>query len=500
MPAVSIGPGAPAPSGYERFFGFNEPPFSLAVNTRFRFESASHREALSQVSYALERREPIVVVTGEIGTGKTMLCRTVVERLPRKTFLSIVNDPMLERDDLLKRILEDFGVISSAGGAAVVRTSRHDLVHALEKFLASLGQLEAHAVVILDEAQHIRADVLEEMRLLANMHDSRGTLLQIVLVGQPSLRALLDARELEQLRQRIARFVSLDSLSDDEVRRYIAHRLTVARETPTTSNAPGARDLAVAVAQWNEVSRPVTFTDEAVAAVARISRGVPRVVNLVCDRALETASAQQSRTVGVSHVSAAASLLQLPADEDPIAGAAPPGAGVLSAGGAAASDAASSARYRLVGAMAAVVIVAIVAIVAAAALIGGRAMKPSATAEPPAAAIASPPPAVTPPPAAAPPPSPSPPPEAHSSAAPPDTASPGGESYELVVASFRTEARATEVAKQIAAMGQKVRQRSLGGWQQVLAGPFASKAAADEAQQQLYRAGFGEAVIVRENR
>src|SRR5262249_8069858 len=324
MPTVSIGigQGAAAAGGYERFFGFAEPPFSLAVNTRFRFESASHREALAQVSYALERREPIIVVTGEIGTGKTLLCRTVVERLPRRTFLSVIDDPMLEREDLLKRILEDFGVISS-GGAGVAQTSRHELVNALEKFLASLGQLDAHAVVVLDEAQHVRADVLEEIRLLANVHDSRGTLLQIVLVGQPRLRVLLDVRELEQLRQRISRFVSLDSLSDDEVKQYISHRLSVARGTATSSSVPGARDLAAALADWHEEGRLATFTDDAMTAIARISRGVPRIVNLVCDRALETAYAQESKTVDVSHVNAAASALQLTDHENQFAEAAP---------------------------------------------------------------------------------------------------------------------------------------------------------------------------------
>ena len=488
MRPVRIIEEAPASSGYERFFGFTEPPFSLAVNTRFRFDSASHREALSQISYALERREPIVVVTGEIGTGKTLLCRTVVERLPRRTFLSVINDPKLGRDDLLKRILEDFGVISS-GAVGVVQTSRHDLVHALEKFLASLGQLDAHAVVILDEAQHVGADVLEELRLLANIHDSRGTLLQIVLVGQPSLRAVLDARELEQLRQRITRFVSLDSLSHDEVKEYIAHRLTVAREAPTSSNVPGARDLAVAIAEWNEVSRPLTFTDEAIAAVAQISRGVPRVVNLLCDRALEAAFAQQMRTVGAAHLNTAASLLQLPAGEKPFAGSAQTDA-------AEAPRAPSSSRRLLAGAAAAGFVVAF----AAAVWIGGRAMKPGPAAQPPSAVAAPTPPPATPPHAADPAPTQTAPAREPSPAAQGSTTPPGGESYELVVASFRTEARATEVATQIAAMGQKVRQRSLGGWQQVLAGPFASKEAADEAQQQLNRAGFTQTVMVRENR
>jgi general secretion pathway protein A len=517
---VSIGRATAASSGYDRFFGFVEPPFSLAVNTRFRFESASHREALSQVSYALERREPIVVVTGEIGTGKTLLCGTVLERLPRRTFLSVINDPMLARDDLLRRILEGFGVISSAG-AAVAQTSRHELVHALEKFLASLGQIDAHAVVMFDEAQHVRADVLEEIRLLANVQDSRGTLLQIVLVGQPSLRELVNAPELAQLRQRITRFVSLDSLSGDEVKHYIAHRLTVARETPATSNVPGAPDLASAFADWNTLNGPATFSDEAVSAVARISRGVPRIVNLVCDRALESAFAQQSRTVSAPHVRTAASLLQLPSGEnriaevastaataEPAAAAAPgalawqpaaaaPDASAVSE--AAVSPAAGSrSRRRLIA------VAAAIAIGAAGGWFGIRAINPSRIGEPPPATTTS-----TTPPAAAPPRASEPLPPALPAAAPaerrptasqPSTTPAGGESVDILVASFRTEARATEVASQIAAMGYKVRQRSVGSWQQVLTGPFASREVAGEAQQELSRAGFTDTVLVRENR
>src|SRR3954471_17538465 len=99
--------------GYEQFFGLREPPFSLAPNPRYLFESASHAGVLQQLTYAIERREPLLVVTGEIGTGKTLLCRTVLERLDRKTFVSVINDPLLERDDLLKQMLQDFGVIST---------------------------------------------------------------------------------------------------------------------------------------------------------------------------------------------------------------------------------------------------------------------------------------------------------------------------------------------------------------------------------------------------
>src|ERR1700719_624678 len=135
--------------GYEGFFGLTETPFSLAPNPRFLFESASHAAALAQVAYALERREPLVVITGEIGTGKTLLCRTVLQRLERKTFLSVINDPQLERDDLLKQLLQDFGVISK-DRTRLTTPSRHDLLQTLQAFLTSLLAIQAHAVVIID--------------------------------------------------------------------------------------------------------------------------------------------------------------------------------------------------------------------------------------------------------------------------------------------------------------------------------------------------------------
>src|SRR6478672_5087260 len=119
---------------YEPFFGFSESPFSLAPDPRFLFASASHSAALAQVAYALERREPLVVITGEIGTGKTLLCRTVLQQSERKTFLSVINDPFLERDDLLKQLLQDFGVISKDQTTLTV-ASRHELVEGLHAFL-----------------------------------------------------------------------------------------------------------------------------------------------------------------------------------------------------------------------------------------------------------------------------------------------------------------------------------------------------------------------------
>ncbi|MBW8866317.1 MAG: AAA family ATPase, partial [Acidobacteria bacterium] len=222
------------------------------MDCRFRFDSASHAAALKEITYALERREPIAVVTGEIGTGKTLLCRTVIERSDRKTFVAIINDPQLQRDDLLTRMLEDFGVVSK-DRAARAAIARHNLVHALQEFL-----------------------------VVSNIQDDGGTLLQIMLVGQPALTDVLARPELRQLTQRVSRFVRLDPLSGPEVARYIRHRLTVARERPKASPLPGASELERELAAWDGSQPDAPFTPEAIASVAQISGGIPRVVNLLC--------------------------------------------------------------------------------------------------------------------------------------------------------------------------------------------------------------------------
>ena len=226
---------------YEPFFGLNEAPFSLAPDPRFLFASASLSAALAQLDYALERREPLVVVTGEIGTGKTLLCRAVLQRMQRKTFLSVIYDPLLERDDLLKQILEDFGIIAR-DRTRLTETTRHELIQALEAFLRSLSAIQAHAVVIIDEAQHLQPDVLEQIRLLSNIDDGRGTLLQIILVGQSELNALLARPELRQLEQRVSRRFRLAPLTRDEVHQYIDHRLALARDGKVLSQHQARRN------------------------------------------------------------------------------------------------------------------------------------------------------------------------------------------------------------------------------------------------------------------
>ena len=293
---------------YEPFFGLTEAPFSLAPDPHFLFESVSLSAALAQLAYALERREPLVVVTGEIGTGKTLLCRAVLQRMQRKTFLSVIHDPFLECDDLLKQLLEDFGVIAK-DRTRLTQTSRHDLIEALQAFLRSLRAIQAHAVVIIDEAQHLQPEVLEQIRLLSNIDDERGTLLQVILVGQPELDQLLARPELRQLQQRVSRRFRLQPLNIDEVHQYIDHRLAQARKGKVVSPTPGAADLAKALAEWSRGDASVEFTPEALQLVAELSGGLPRVINLLCDRSLEEACASRVRVIDVPLIQSAARAL-----------------------------------------------------------------------------------------------------------------------------------------------------------------------------------------------
>ncbi len=247
---------------YETFFGLSEKPFSLSSDPRFFYSSESHHVAFQSMLAAIRRREGIVVVTGDVGMGKTTLCRTVISHLDRKTFAAFIHDPFLTIEDLLKRLLVDFGVVSSRDVTSghLANTSRHDLTLALHEFLRSLVELEAYAVVIIDEAQKLSAGLLEDLRLLCDL-DGPGKLLQAVLIGQPSMLERLLAPEMRPLDQRITVRCALKPLGEDEIAPYVTHRLAV---------AGGA----------------VPFASGAIEAIHAVSRGVPRVINLVCDRAL----------------------------------------------------------------------------------------------------------------------------------------------------------------------------------------------------------------------
>jgi type II secretory pathway predicted ATPase ExeA/cell division protein FtsN len=558
---------------YESYFGLAEPPFSLAPDPRFLFASESHSDALAQVAYALERREPLVVITGEIGTGKTLLCRTVLQQLRRKTFLSVIGDPLLERDDLLKQLLEDFGVISK-DRSRVSAASRHDLFHALQSFLASLAPIQAHAVVIIDEAQHLHPEVLEEIRLLSNVDDQRGTLLQIILVGQTNLEPLLARPELRQLQQRVTRRLRLEPLNRDEVERYITHRLALAHGDDGASHRDGGQAL-----QDFALTGPgVEFTPGAIHAVSQLSGGLPRVINVLCDRALEDAFAARVRTIDGRLIHEAASDLgigqpspppvavdlaappiavasALPAIEAPLepielmpdfVPEAPPAHAATPAMSAAAppqvdpdrsfwsatriaSDStvkpvqreeapaapagptrrAPAPRFAM-----ALVLAGAVAFGAVGIWLAVRTSRPQEAAAPrtpapkttaplvlsprpdpppPVASVSVPGTAATtgtPAPQATPPPAP----------AAVDQAPAAAGRFDIIVASFRTELRASSVANEVATLGLPIRRRFSDGWHQVISGPFATRLDAEDAQRRLDRAGLSGTQIAPSGR
>src|SRR5688572_1413419 len=250
---------------YEPYYGLKEKAFSLSADPRFLFRSPEHAPAFEELLSGIRRREGLITLTGEIGTGKTTLIRSVLQHLDRRTFSAFVPDPFVSREDLLKMLLVDFGVVSLADlkRGSLSGASRPDLSYPLYEFLDSLVPLQAFAVLIIDEAQNLPLPLLEEVRILSDL-EGREKLLQVVLVGQPELRAHLKLPELRQVNQRVSVRCELTPLARDGVAGYIEHRLSVAAE-----GAP-----------------QVEFAGEAIDAVYEGSRGTPRLINLICDRAL----------------------------------------------------------------------------------------------------------------------------------------------------------------------------------------------------------------------
>jgi len=250
---------------YEQYYGFAEKPFSLTPDPKYLYRSQPHADAFDLLQYAIRRREGFVVVTGDIGTGKTTLCRALLEEIDRTTFTALVLNPFLSEEDLLKRILQDFGVISrdELKAGRLARISKQELIDALYDFLLGLIPLKASAVLIIDEAQNLPLPVLEQIRILSNLETDKEKLLQIILVGQLNLGTLLRSPELRQLDQRVSIRYQLEPLDPEAVAAYVAHRLTIAGG-----------------------SASVAFTAQALVEVHRLSGGIPRLINLICDRAL----------------------------------------------------------------------------------------------------------------------------------------------------------------------------------------------------------------------
>jgi general secretion pathway protein A len=275
---------------YEHYYGLAEKPFSLTPDPKFLYRSPSHASAFELLQYAIRRREGFVVITGDIGTGKTTLCRALLEDIDRNTFTALVLNPFLSEEDLLKRILQDFGVISrdEVKRGQLAHVTKQELIDTLYEFLLGLIPLKASAVLIIDEAQNLPVSVLEQIRILSNLETDKEKLLQIILVGQLNLMPLLKSPEMRQLDQRVSIRYQLDPLDAEGVASYIAHRLTVA-------GGSGA----------------VRFAAQAVARVHRLSGGIPRLINLICDRALVAGFAERSNRISPAMVDEAAQSLEV---------------------------------------------------------------------------------------------------------------------------------------------------------------------------------------------
>jgi general secretion pathway protein A len=275
---------------YEDYFGFAEKPFSLTPDPKYLYRSESHANAFELLQYAIRRREGFVVVTGDIGTGKTTLCRALLEQIDRRTFSALVLNPFLSEDDLLKLILQDFGVVSREEMKAgrLNGVSKQELIDTLYDFLLGLLPLHASAVLIIDEAQNLPLQVLEQLRILSNLETDKEKLLQIIMVGQLNLQGLLRSPELRQLDQRVSIRYELKPLTRDETAAYIAHRIQVA-------GGPSA----------------VSFTPKALHAVHQFTGGIPRLINLMCDRSLLGAFSARVNRVTHELVGRAAETLEL---------------------------------------------------------------------------------------------------------------------------------------------------------------------------------------------
>ncbi len=264
---------------YTSFFGLIEKPFAITPDPRYLYLSERHAEALAHLLYGINEAGGFIQLTGEVGTGKTTVVRTLLSRVPHHADVAVILNPRVTATEFLLTICEELGI----GLDEADRSSVKEMVDALNRKLLAAHADGRRVIVIVDEAQNLSADVLEQVRLLTNLETATHKLLQIILIGQPELRELLDRTELRQLAQRITGRYHLNPLSRHETEEYVNHRLRVA-------GAAGE-----------------IFTPAALREVFRLSGGVPRIINVCCDRALLGAYTQETRSVTPALVRRAAS-------------------------------------------------------------------------------------------------------------------------------------------------------------------------------------------------
>lgn len=262
---------------YELYFGLKEAPFSIAPNPRFLFMGEQYQEALAHLGYGMRGEGGIIVLTGEVGTGKTTICRQLLEEIPEQVKIAYIINPRLSVLELLATICDELGIKYPARSKSIKTFT--DLIN---QFLLKAHAEGLQTVLMIDEAQNLAPDVLEQLRLLTNLETSERKLLQIILLGQPELNDLLQRQDLRQLTQRITARFHLHALNRSETKNYIRHRLQVAGcDTPPFSSA-------------------------ACRAVFHQSDGIPRMINLICDRSLLGAYAKERKYVDPNIVRQAA--------------------------------------------------------------------------------------------------------------------------------------------------------------------------------------------------
>ena len=257
---------------YLEYYGLKQAPFDITPNPRFLFHSTKHREAFNHMLYGIRERKGFVQLTGEIGAGKTTLCRALLEQLDSNFSTALILNPVLNADELMKAIATEFGL-------NVKGRDRLETISTIGEFLLKQTEQAKETVLIIDEAQNLTEELLEQVRLLSNIETDDRKLLQIVVMGQPELRDRLNSPRLKQLRQRITVRFHLAPLTRVEVAQYIQHRLQVS----------GARGIPV-------------FTAPAVWRVFNYSGGIPRLVNAVCDKALLASFVARSDRITYSMV------------------------------------------------------------------------------------------------------------------------------------------------------------------------------------------------------
>jgi general secretion pathway protein A len=265
---------------YRDFFGLKEKPFNVTSDPNFLFFSRIHKEAFSHILYGIKEKKGFLEITGEVGAGKTTLCRAILNQFDTNTKSAFIFNSNLPDLQLLQCILEDFGIV-------VGQKTKAGMLRQLNNFLLDELTKGNNVILVIDEAQNLKLSTLEEIRMLSNLETDTEKLFQIMLVGQPELKDKINSPRLKQLKQRIAVRFHISALQKDEVEKYIYHRLAVA----------GSKG-------------DIRFTDDAMEYIFKFSGGIPRIINMLCDKSLLAAYVASSREIALPIVEKSAQELE----------------------------------------------------------------------------------------------------------------------------------------------------------------------------------------------